>query len=262
MKKYLKLIFFVIMSCVIFILIWATTITIVKNIEKIALVEQFKSRGVLVEDKSDSNTKFYKIASNEKRPTYTPVGSAIYPGTKGDILVTTQAVVGTGLPFIGDFLNGFVGFYAGGHAALSTMDYRDSDISLTPKTSIEATGMRSGDNPATIFDRGYAWAYQAPYTEVIGLRVKMNEEEIDEVVSKTSSLIDDPYNFSFIFNTRNTSYCTDIISKGFSNKAHLNKDGFATTIYDLICTSDTYISYYHYYDSNGVKHIYYLDWSE
>ena len=262
MKKYLKLIFFVIMSSVIFILIWATTVTLVKNIGKVVLVEQFKSRGVLVEEKSDSKTKFYRIPSDETRPTYLTAGSSIYPGTKGDILVTTQAVVGTGLPFIGDFLNGFVGFYAGGHAALATTAYKDSDIALSDRTSLEATGMREGENPATVFDRSAAWVYSYPYTEVIVLRVKMNEEEIDEVISKTASLIDDLYNFSFIFDTKNTSYCTDIISKGFSNKANLNKDGFATTIYDLICTSDTYISYYHYFDSDGVKHIYYLDWSE
>ena len=261
MKKYIKLTFIFLSSCIIFILIWATTVTTVKHIDKAILVEQFKSKGVLDTAASTDRVKYYKIESNETRPAFIKTNTGVViPGSAGDILTSTQAVVGNGLhPMLGQPINGFIGFYAGGHACLCTEDYKDYQFWLSDDTSIEASGMNGGDNPSTVMYRSY-WAGESPYTEVIGLRVNLDQKGIDEVISNTAALLGDLYNFSFIFDTINTSYCTDILSKAFHKYADLNKDGFATTIYDLICTSDTYISYYHYFDSNGVKHIYYLDW--
>ena len=262
MKKYIKLIFTGLLSCIIFILIWATTVSIVKHVDKDILVESFKSKGVLDTASSTDKIKFYKIESNETRPAYTLSSSGtVIPGSEGDILTATKAVVGDGMhPFFGDMVNGFIGFYAGGHASLCTKKYKDYEISMDETTSIEATGLEGvGDNPATVGYRSY-WSYDTPYKEVIGLRVKLTDDEIDEVVSNCASMLSDPYNFSFIFDTINTSYCTDILSKAFIKYANLNKDGFATTVWDVICSSDTYISYYHYFDNDGVKHIYYLDW--
>ena len=93
---------------------------------------------------------------------------------------------------------------------------------------------------------------------MIGLRVNLSESEIKEVVSNAISLVGDDYNYSFLFDTDKKSYCSDIVTKAFSHvNVNLNKDSFATTIYDLIVADKTYISYYSYYEGN-VLNVYYL----
>ena len=97
------------------------------------------------------------------------------------------------------------------------------------------------------------------FNTVIGLRVDMTEEEYEMVTSVIMSYLDDPYNSTFFFNTTNAKYCSDLISSGFSYIGrNLNRDSSTTSIYDLIVSPETYISYYHYFDGNGVKHVYYL----
>jgi hypothetical protein len=87
----------------------------------------------------------------------------------------------------------------------------------------------------------------------------MTQEEYEVVTSVILSYYDDPYNSSFLVNTTNSKYCTDIMSQAFSYIGKkLNRDSFSTSVYDLIVSPDTYISYYHYYDGNGVKHVYYI----
>ncbi|MGM9969706.1 MAG: YiiX/YebB-like N1pC/P60 family cysteine hydrolase [Anaeroplasma sp.] len=253
MKKILKVIFILFRSLLIFIVIGALSTACVKNTQKIILVEQFKSKGVYQEELSTNSIKYYKIESNEVLPAFTSYGKDALPGAPGDILVSTQATL------INPFVSGFVSFFAGGHAAICGKNYQDYSILLNEYKSIESTGLNEGDNPTTIFDKSY-WIYDDPFTEVIGLRVKMTEEQIDEVISLASSIIGDPYNYSFLFDTTNKSYCSDLVSKVYSYiGVDLNKDDFTTSIYDLIVSKDTYISYYHYFDNDGVKHIYYLD---
>ena len=68
----------------------------------------------------------------------------------------------------------------------------------------------------------------------------------------------DPYNISFLFDTKNKTYCSDLITKVFSSVGiDTNKDGYFTTIYDIITTEELYITYYHYY-KDGIKYIYYV----
>ena len=241
-------------SFLLFLVIWGVTITTTKNIYKVILVEEFKSRATYQEDISDASVKFYRIESDETKKAFTTDGSFVYPGTSYDILVSCQATL------FNPLVSGVVTFFAGGHAAFVNSTYRDYQIEQITEnvTSIEATGLNPGENNAEIFPNDY-WADEGPFTEVIGLRVKMTDSQRKEVQSICASYIGDPYNYSFIFNTINSSYCSDIISKSFREiGVNLNKDGFATTIYDLICSGDCYISYYHIY-KDGVKHIYYLD---
>lgn len=248
----MKYIWIIIRSILIFIIIGALSTACVKNTQKVILVEQFKSKGVYQEDISTDEVKFYLIESDEILPAYINYNGIILPGVEGDILVSTQATL------INPLVSGFISFFAGGHAAIVTDKYSDSDIYLDNTTSIESTGLNEGENPTTIFDR-YYWTVDDPFTEVIGLRVKMTEEERKEIISLSSSIIGDPYNFSFLFDTVNKSYCSDLVSKVFNYiDKDLNKDDFTTSIYDLIVSNDTYISYYHYFDNEGVKHIYYL----
>ena len=244
--------FLILKNLIIFVVLGAITTAVVGNTEKIVEVEQFKQKGVFQEDISTDNIKYYLVESNEEKPAFTNFGSNPYPGFSGDILVSTQATL------INPFVSDLISFFVGGHAALCLENYTDFQLSTNDHDSVEATGLNPGENPTEILDRGY-WAENTNFTEVIGLRVKMTDEEKKIVLSDTISQVGDYYNFSFIFDTVNKKYCTDIISNSFSKIGkNLNKNGFATTVYDLICSSDTYISYYHYFDSNNVKHIYYL----
>ncbi len=254
MKRILKLAFIAIRSILLFILIWGGTITICKNIHEVILVENFKSKAVFEEDKSTASVKYYKIKSNETKKAFYEEDGIIYPGYESDILVTKEALLGP------EVIRNSITFLVGGHAAYINGDYGDynTDIIYPNTTTIEATGLNDGENVSEVFFSDY-WADNYTYNEVIGLRVKMSDEKRREVNSLITSRLGDPYNYSFIFDTVNKSYCSDIISKSFKEVGiNLNKDGFATTIYDLISSSDCYISYYHVY-KDDVKYIYYLD---
>ena len=252
MRNFGKLLLIILKSILIFITIGALSTATVKNIQKILLVNEFKDLGVLQEDISTDNVKYYKIDAPDENPSFTYSGGTIIPGYEGDILVSTEAHL------VGPMIDGLITFFAGGHAAICTNDYSDYEIKLNDRTSIESTGLNEGENPATIFQRSY-WASEQNYHEVIGLRVKMTQSERREVISNAAALLGDPYNFSFLFDTVNKSYCSDLVAKAYATiGVDLNKDDFTTSIYDLIVSSDTYISYYHYFDSEGVKHIYYF----
>ena len=100
--------------------------------------------------------------------------------------------------------------------------------------------------------------YEDYFKQVVCYRTHLSEEELDEVVSVTSGHLGDPYNYNFTFDTLNKSYCSDLISKVFDKvNLNLNKDGFWTTVWDIMVSPDLYITYYHYI-SNGVKYVYYV----
>ena len=124
---------------------------------------------------------------------------------------------------------------------------------------LESTGFGS-QTDSFIFDKNYWYEDSVtPFTEVIALRVKTTEEDRKRVLAKAMAMMGEPYNYSFIFNTKEKSYCTDIVCKVYSELGiNLNKDRLTTSVYDLLISSDTYISYYYYKDSNGIKHFYYL----
>ena len=79
----------------------------------------------------------------------------------------------------------------------------------------------------------------------------------------------DPYNYTFVFNTKNAHYCTDILSKAYAVvDKDLNEDHFITTAQDIIISEDTFIFVYKeenktIVDENqkllGTHNVYYLD---
>lgn len=251
MKKVLKFCLILIRSIFIFIIIGAVSTASVKNVQKIVLVEEFKAKGVLQEDISTDYRKFYKIESDEEIPAFLELNNNIYPGYCGDVVCSVQSPL---MPIVADIVT----FFAGGHAAICMDNYEDNDIYLSKYKSIEATGLEPGENVSRVFSRNY-WMDKNYYTEVICMRAKLTEEERDKVISTAGSLLGEPYNFTFLFDTENKTYCSDLISKIYAKVGlDLNKDDFTTSIYDLIISSDVYISFYSYYDSNNVLHIYYL----
>ncbi len=264
MKNVFKKILFFLTSIIIFIVVGATTVAGVKNIIKEIRISNFKNKcKKLNEDEIDSienidklkgKTIFYHCDSNEGKKAFSiNYYGEILPGNEGDILVSTD------VSMAGPMINGFVSFYAGGHAAFITGQYEDHDISLDgTNETIEASGLRDDENPCLVGDLSY-WNGKAPFTEVIGLRVKCSDEERKIALSYASSILGDLYNYAFIFDTVDKSYCSDLISKAYNRVGYnLNKDGLATTIYDLIASQDCYIFYYHKY-IDGVKHVYYMD---
>ena len=257
MKRKLKYVIIILRSILIFIFIWTFTVATVKNISKSVKIANFKKGAIYQEDISTDNIKYYKKASNETIKTFIelPNGDCL-PGNELDIVLSTQATL------INDFISATVSYFVGGHASIVCSEYLDYELekyNMDNSNSIEATELYQGHNDVSVFDR-YYWSEQSPFSEVIVLRVKMSEKERDIITSFASSYIEDPYNTSFLFDTVNKTYCSDLVSKTY-NKIHknLNKDGFVTTIYDLLESNDCYMTYYHYFDSNGIKYIYYLD---
>lgn len=252
MKKIVKRILICIEVTILFICIGAITTAITKNIYASILIEQFKSQAEEDKINSTASTKLYKIESEETLPAFQKLGSTYYPGSAGDILISLKSEIK--IPFVGEFIS----FFAGGHAALVVDEFSDYNISGNNQYVMESTGF--GDYTNATVNSKYYLTTNHNYNEVIGLRIKMTEDERVKVLASALSHIGDPYNYSFIYDTKNKSYCSDLVSKAYSSiGVDLNKDGFTTSVYDLLVSNDSFISYYHYFDSNGVKHIYYLD---
>ena len=250
MRKILKIVLLTLQSALIFIIISATSYAVTKNVQKIVLVEEFKTKGVFCEEISTNELKFYRIESDEETEAFRIIGNQIYPGFHGDILVSTEATL------INPLVSSFISFFAGGHAAVC-IDYSDK-VTVSENMTIEASGV-NGDDDAQLFRKSY-WVSKNIFNEVIGLRMDMTKDEKESFVDNAVDFLGFPYNYSFIFNTKNSIYCSDLVSRSAKPLGfNLNKDNGTTTIYDLIVSSDTYIFYYHYTDKEGIKHIYYLD---
>ena len=95
-----------------------------------------------------------------------------------------------------------------------------------------------------VFVSSKAYWENTSFTEkYIILRVKgLTDEDRNEALHKAISMIGDPYNLTFIMNTKNSHYCSDLVTKVFKIVGkNTNYDGFATTIYDLLVSPDTEI---------------------
>ena len=238
---------------ILFVVVGGLTTAITKNIYATVLLEQFKNQASYREEESTLRVKVYTIPSNEERPTIQKVGATYYPGDEGDILISLYSEIG--IPFIEDAIS----FFAGGHAGLVLGKYQDSEGIGNEFFTLEASGLREENNIAEASNKRY-WTLEPNERSVIGLRVKMSDEERRSVINRAMGLIGDEYNYSFLFDTKNKSYCSDLIGKAFDSiGVNLNKDGFTTSVYDLLVSGETYITYYHYFDTEGVQHVYYLE---
>jgi len=252
MKKIGKITWIVVKSLLIYLVLWGVTTTVIQNVIKIIKVENFKSQAIYDEKNSTSTVKYYVVKGNDDIPSYELNGTLVYPGYEADILTSPNATL------IGPITSNLVSFFVGGHAAICMNDYNDFQIKSDIYKSVESTGLGSYGKYADLFSKSY-WIFNNPFNEVIGLRAKLTESQRKEVMSLAASYVGDPYNYSFLFDTTNKSYCSDLVSKVFEKvNVNLNKNSFVTTVYDIINSSDVYISYYQYYDNNGVKYIYYL----
>lgn len=240
-------------SFIILLLLSYTTVVTVQHIEKDIMVENFKKRGVFQEDISTKKFKYYKI-DYEGKPSLSFLNSSAdcYPGNVGDILISCEQNT------IHPLVNGVISYYAGGHAGYITGPYRDDYTYIGEIGTVEAT-MTVGNNADCGVYSKEDWRGLQYFNEVMCLRVDMTDEELARVTASITSRLGDPYNETFFFNIYDTSYCSDVVSKSFECiNRDLNPTKLTTSMYDMITAKDTYISYYHYVDSDGVKHIYYL----
>lgn len=253
MKKILKVVLKMCGFILLYILVIGITAAIAKNIYSKILINQFKSQGVLQEELSTDKVKVYHIESNETTPTVIMKDGYITPGNTGDILISLK------LPLESELIGGIVSFFAGGHAGLILGDYQDQKGSANSDFLLESTGF-GDETDSFVFNKNF-WYEDGvtPFDEVICLRVKTTEEQQHKVLAKGMALVGEPYNYSFFFNTKEASYCTDIVGKAYKEiGVDLNKDKLTTSVYDLLISNETYISYYYFKDSKGIKHIYYL----
>ena len=240
-------------SVLLFIIISYTTIIIVEHVEKQCLVESFKQKAVFQEELSTSKIKYYKIDYDGRQTIQIDSKTKdCIPGNVGDILVSVEQNT------VHPLVNGIISFYAGGHAGYIPGIYNDFTHRIGSRGTIEAS-MTVGINTTCTNYSITDWTTQRYFNEVMCLRVDMTDEERNRVNASVAAILGDPYNETFFFNTKNASYCSDVIRKGFESIGkNLDSDGVTTSIWDLIVSRETYIIYYHYFDNDGVKHVYYL----
>ena len=251
MRKILKYVFIVISSILIFIFgsfaINAGTEQVIVN----AKIRSFKKLGVYQEDISNNLVKYYKVTMENEKPGYVMSGSQMMPGNYGDIVTSDSTYV------INELVSFIKNFNVGGHAAFVTDKYIDNNTNMSIYDSIEATGMEIDENVAKVSNR-YYWNDLNYFNKVVCFRPKLSEEELDEVMSVCSGHLRDPYNYNFTFDTKNKSYCSDLMTKAFDCVGiNLNKDGYWTTVWDIMVCPDLYITYYHYTEG-GIKYVYYV----
>ena len=163
-------------------------------------------------------------------------------GMPGDIFVMPQSR----MEYI-PFFSQFVSYLFGGHAG----------VVIENKRLVEAMGGSSNQS----------FVYNVPtdlYTEertVIGLRVDASLGERRQAAQNATSIVGKSYNYWFIFNTRDSYYCTDICSRIYGRQFGMNyqidTNGFHVSVQDLFRSSDTDITFVKY-KQDEKTYIYYL----
>ncbi len=248
MKKIIGLILSGLLSFV----IWATISAAIENIKIDLEIKEFVEKAIYVPEVSTEKNKYYKVIPDHDldMPTYTVSGTTILPGGPGDILTTRLAAID--IPVINEGIT----FYVGGHAGLCAFPYQDQEKSLTVNNTIEVTGF--GDDITV--GRGFkkSW-FIDDYYEIMAYRVDTSVENRFKAFNQALSYFGESYNYSFIFNTENKKYCSDLVSQSYNYAGiNLNPDYVATTVLDLMASKNTYLTYYSRVDQNKVRHTYIL----
>ncbi len=241
--KSVKKIFFIYFLA---ILIFVISTTTYENIRFHVKLNKFLEGQTLLEEKSSDKNKYYYKTNKD----YYLNNSYMYPGSFCDILVTTDSSVN--FPVIYDLLS----LTVGGHAGLCAMQYKDAYYTITDADTID-TAYNDIDNKTTIYPKN-RWDESDEFPNYYILRVYLTEDEMFKVFNEVVSSLGEPYNLTFLLDTKNKSYCSDLISKAFrSVNINLNYDYGATTVIDLLASQYTEIVGYKI-NKNGVNY-YYID---
>ena len=263
-------IFLIVLCCIDIIASYLTIVAFVENQQIKQLVNDFKSQATQCEYSAQYDMNFCKVVTQKKdiTPTfsYDPYGNLTI-GSRGDLLVSLQGAVSP-------LINWFLDFYIGGHAAIidgAPLDETDKPNEQGGVGSlIEITGLepKLEDN---VIQYGYNdWLIDTFLrNHFIALKVIAKIKQRIKAMQKAESMLGEPYNYTFVFNTKKTHYCSDILSKVYAVvDKDLNEDGFVTTVQDIITSQDTSIFLYKEInqtikDENdrilGTNNVYYLD---
>lgn len=163
-------------------------------------------------------------------------------GAPGDIFVMPQSRMEV-VPFFSQFIT----YLFGGHGGVVS----DNEQLIEPMGgTIEENSVYLNETDLYSEER-----------TVIGLRVNASKEDKEKALQTAKGLVGKSYNYWYIFNTKDSFYCTDICSRIYSKEFGLNykldKNGFHTTVGDLFFSKDTNISFVKY-KHNGKTYIYYF----
>jgi len=251
------------MALVVFILFFLST-TIAEYVEINREIQSFMERGTLVEVDELNKIKYYEVPRRNgeiDKPSFTEYDGDKYAfaGSYGDMFVTQES------PFFHSpdipLAYEFVSFWWGGHAAIVSDDVDEFGY---PQV-IEATAMSEDPEYNAVTKIWNYWLTQEYRDNFIGLRVKgATKNEYQSYAKWANDQLGTPYNMTFVFNTENTFYCSDLVSRGWGELGYnLNEDAIVTSINDIITSDDTYIFFYKYTDrGTGYQHIYYHEYTE
>ena len=229
-------------------------IFVTSSIENIYInkeINSFKRKGIFQEEMSSDTEKYYKVSREtwmNDTPSYIVMDGIMTYGGPGDIVVGMKSNV-QNMPGITDMIE----FFAGGHTSSVCFNENYDGVQYKSNHSIESkpeSGVRCVHNKF--------WNNVNYQTNVVCIRVKASTETINNAFHFMCDQIGKKYNTSFIFNTKNRYYCSDLISRAYESQGYtLNSDGFYTSVHDLICSPLTYISFYKEY-KKGISYYYYL----
>lgn len=231
MKRRKRIIFFLIIIALLLPFGGYTIDAIVESSQIQKMIDTFKKDCTFYQYSSYYDTNFYikKTDNKDITPTFTIKDDLIYPGYQGDILTTLKNEVAF------EPLTSIFSFYFGGHAAMVQDDL-----------IIQTAGNNPGNNYVDYYPNNWLRDHTKRY-RFIALKVKTSEETRKKACEQTVNWLYKKYNYTFIFNTKDRFYCTDLISRAYQeadSSICLNEDAFTVSVQDLITSSDTFISIY------------------
>ena len=269
-----------------------------ENYRKNEIIAAFKSRAYETYEVQQHGTTYfyhkikrtYDYELSDARNVFFDANK-VKPGQKGDILITFESP----FPYI-PIVDQVYGYWLGGHAAL----VGEGDT-IYQSTGIDASGVLNiGTMIDVILHRGYDetnkyglsvektnnyWMTpfrnethsEYPYygrfyrDEILTTRVKydndiIRDQVIDAAVAYTEDKVDRGlYNYLFIIDTKYKYYCTDLITRAYSQvnqqfdtTINLDPDGLFPSMYDMLLSDDVYITMYKETKTDGI-HVYYLE---
>ncbi|MCD4827629.1 MAG: hypothetical protein K8Q99_07620 [Acholeplasmataceae bacterium] len=211
-----------------------------------------------------------------------------YLGQAGDVFLSQRS------PFVGQFfVDPFISYYFGGHAAIKTdtnrfieaVGFPDDDETILDiirhpgdephdySVTISQTSNNYWLNPRYRYESSVEYPYFGSYyrDKFIGVRVKdVSLEQIDGAIAYAEDKVDkNLYNFLFFLDMKYKYYCTDLVSRAYQDvmiepddqsvyAKSLNDDGFITSVNDIVLSDDTYLIFY-VEIKDEIVHIYYLE---
>ncbi len=206
--------------------------TVRENIIVDNKTKEITKDAILDERKSNDFAKYYYKEDKD----YYKRKEHLNPGSFCDILVTLNS--NTVPPF-----KDLIDLTIGGHVAICGMYYKDQYFKMLESDTIDTTF--NDDYKCVSLSPKAEWDDSFLYPNYYILRVDLTEEQAYCVFNEAISMLGDPYNITFLLNTKNTHYCSDLVAKCF-RKAHINinPDFGATTVIDILASKYTHVVAY------------------